>query len=172
MTNRVLPPSSSSSPVRAASFQTDPRPQPLDRLTKVIARDKLTAMNTTTPPEAPPESGVQGHTTTERALSRAERSRTYRDARAEYARIRELRKVNPIAAHLRERRLELGFTQEYVAEAAGTSHTNISRLERGMFTPKLETLRKIASILDEELLVCFQRVEGDEIERELLSVAA
>jgi DNA-binding XRE family transcriptional regulator len=98
--------------------------------------------------------------------SRARRSRAYRNARDEYARIRELRKSNPIAAHLRERRLELGLTQEQVATAADTSHTAISRLENGMQTPQITTLRRIAAVLDEELLLCFQRIEDGELERE------
>jgi Helix-turn-helix domain len=37
-----------------------------------------------------------------------------------------------IAAHLRERRFELGLTQEEVAKAAGTSHSAVSRLENPM----------------------------------------
>ncbi len=104
--------------------------------------------------------------------SLARRSRAYRNARDEYARIRELRKTNPIAAHLRERRFELGLTQQQVADAAGTSHTAISRLENGTHLPQLDTLRRIAGVLDEELLLCFQRVEEGEIERAFASVFA
>jgi DNA-binding XRE family transcriptional regulator len=104
--------------------------------------------------------------------SRARRSRAYRNARDEYARIRELRRTNPIAAHLRERRFELGLTQEQVAAAAGTSHTAISRLENGTHMPQLATLRRIAGVLDEELLLCFQRIENGELEREFAAVVA
>jgi DNA-binding XRE family transcriptional regulator len=103
--------------------------------------------------------------------SRARRSRAYRNARDEYARIRALRKTNPIAAHLRERRFELGLTQEQVADAAGTSHTAISRLENGTHMPQLTTLRRIAAVLGEELLLCFQRIEDGEVEREFAVVA-
>jgi DNA-binding XRE family transcriptional regulator len=106
------------------------------------------------------------------AASRARRSRAYRNARDEYARIRELRKTNPIAAHLRERRFELGLTQEQVATAADTSHTAISRLENGTHLPQLTTLRRIAEVLDEELLLCFQRIEDGELEREFAAVVA
>lgn len=104
------------------------------------------------------------------SASRARRSRAYRDAREEYARIRELRKTNPIAAHLRERRLELGLTQEQVAAAAETSHTSISRLENGTHMPQLTTLRRIATVLDEELLLCFQRSVDGELAREFAAV--
>jgi DNA-binding XRE family transcriptional regulator len=106
------------------------------------------------------------------AADRARRSRAYRNARDEYAVIRELRKTNPIAAHLRERRFELGLTQEQVADAAGTSHTAISRLENGTHMPQLATLRRIAAVLDEELLLCFQRVNDGELEREFAAVLA
>lgn len=51
--------------------------------------------------------------------SRARRIQPYREARDEYARIRVLRKIKPLAAHLRERRFELGMTQEQVAAARG-----------------------------------------------------
>lgn len=102
--------------------------------------------------------------------TRARRSRAYRNARDEYALIRELRKTNPIAAHLRERRFELGLTQEQVADAAGTSHSAISRLENGTHMPQLATLRRIVAVLDEELLLCFQRIEDGELERAFAAV--
>jgi DNA-binding XRE family transcriptional regulator len=114
----------------------------------------------------------RGQTATEAAKGRSERSPEYRAARDEYARIRELRKVNPIAAHLRERRFELGLTQEQVAQAVQTSHTNISRMERGTFMPKLPTLQRIAAVLDEELLVCFERTVDGEVEQEFAAVRA
>jgi DNA-binding XRE family transcriptional regulator len=112
-----------------------------------------------------------GRNAVDAAADRAARSGEYRAARDEYARIRELRKTNPIAAHLRERRFELGLTQDQVATAAGTSHTAISRLESGKHTPNLATLQKIAAVLDEELLVCFQRNVDGEIERDFAAVA-
>ncbi|MGD0453735.1 MAG: helix-turn-helix transcriptional regulator [Solirubrobacteraceae bacterium] len=112
-----------------------------------------------------------GCSAVEAAEGRAERSDAYRDARAEYARIRALREINPIAAHLRERRFELGLTQEEVAKAAGTSHSAVSRLEKGTHIPQLPTLQRIAAVLDEELLVCFQRTVDGEVEREFAAVA-
>jgi DNA-binding XRE family transcriptional regulator len=112
-----------------------------------------------------------GRSATEAAGNRADRSTEYRDARTEYARIRALRKVSPIAAHLRERRFELGLTQEEVAKAADTSHSAVSRLEKGSHIPQLPTLQRIAAVLDEELLVCFQRTVDGEVEREFAAVA-
>lgn len=105
------------------------------------------------------------------ATERAAHSEEYRAARDEYVRIRELRKANPVAAHLRERRFELGLTQQEIAKVAGTSHTAISRLESGTHTPNLATLQRIAAVLDEELLVCFQRTVDGELERDFAAVA-
>lgn len=119
-----------------------------------------------------PAQSPAGQSAQRAAASRARRSPVYRNARDEYARIRELRQTNPIAAHLRERRYELGLTQEQVADAAGTSHTAISRLENGTHMPQLTTLRRIAAVLDEELLLCFQRTEDGQLEREFAAVLA
>lgn len=105
-----------------------------------------------------------GRTARSAARGRARRSPDYRAARDEYDRIRVLRETNPIAAHLRERRYELGLTQAEVAAAAKTSHSAISRLEKGTFLPRLPTLQRIAFVLDEELLVCFRHVDGNEVE--------
>jgi DNA-binding XRE family transcriptional regulator len=104
------------------------------------------------------------------ATGRAERNGVYRDAHAEYGRIRVLREMHPIAAPLRERRFDLGLTQAEVAKAAGTSHSAVSRLEKGTHIPHLSTLQRIAAVLDEELLVCFQRTVGGELEREFAAV--
>jgi DNA-binding XRE family transcriptional regulator len=106
-----------------------------------------------------------GQTATEAAQRRAAGSEEYRAAREEYARIDELRKLSPLAAHLRERRYELGLTQQEVAAAAGTSHSAISRLESGTHTPSLATLQRLAAVLDEELLLCFERADEGQIER-------
>jgi transcriptional regulator with XRE-family HTH domain len=105
------------------------------------------------------------------AEERAGRSETYCDGRAEYERIRALREVSPIAAHLRERRFELALTQQEVAEAAGTSHSAVSRLEKGTLIPQLPTLQRLAAVLEEELLVCFQRTVDGEIEREFCDLS-
>jgi DNA-binding XRE family transcriptional regulator len=114
-----------------------------------------------------PRNSPIGRTAAEAAHERAERSEEYRAAREEYARIDELRAIDPIAAHLRERRYELGLTRQEVAEAVGTSHAAISRLESGTHTPSLASLQRLAAVLDEELLVCFERNDGKQLERVL-----
>ena len=89
------------------------------------------------------------------------RDENHREARDEYAAIRQLRERNWIAAHIRERRYELDLTQQEVAEQAGTSHSFISKLEGGHHIPTIPVLQRILAVLDEELLIGIQRRGGD-----------
>jgi DNA-binding XRE family transcriptional regulator len=114
-----------------------------------------------------------GRRATEGARARAARSKEYRESRDEYGAIRELRKKNWIAAHIRERRFELDLTQQEVAERADTSHSYISRVEKGDHLPTLAVLKRILAVLDEELLIgIVERVtaDGEEPEREIAPV--
>ena len=77
--------------------------------------------------------------------------------RAEYTAIRELRKKNWIAAHIRERRYELELTQQEIARRADTSHSFISKVERGDHIPTIPVLARILSVLDEHLLIGIER---------------
>jgi ribosome-binding protein aMBF1 (putative translation factor) len=105
------------------------------------------------------------------AAGRARRSDEYREARDEYAAIRELRKRNWIAAHIRERRYELDLTQRELAESAGTSHSFISKLESGAHIPTIPVLKRILAVLDEDLLIGIERrIPGEESEREIAAV--
>jgi DNA-binding XRE family transcriptional regulator len=81
------------------------------------------------------------------------RRASYRKARDEYAAIRKLGKKNWIAAHIRERRYELELTQQEVADAAGTSHSYISRVEKGDHLPTLPVLARILDVLGDEVLL-------------------
>lgn len=109
-----------------------------------------------------------GRVATEAARNRTRRSDEYREARSEYSAIRELRKRNWIAAHIRERRYELDLTQKEVAKRAGTSHSFISRVEGGDHMPTIPVLKRILAVLDEELLIGIERqVPDEEPEREL-----
>jgi DNA-binding XRE family transcriptional regulator len=112
-----------------------------------------------------------GSTVAESSARRARESPEYREAREEYAAIRELRERNWIAAHIRERRYELELTQKEVAEAAGTSHSFISKVEGGDHMPTIVVLKRILAVLDEELLIGIER-RGDDagLERELALV--
>jgi ribosome-binding protein aMBF1 (putative translation factor) len=113
----------------------------------------------------------KGKTATEAAKARARRSEEYREARDEYAAIRELRERNWIAAHIRERRYELDLTQQEVAERARTSHSFISKLESGEHIPTIPVLKRILAVLDEELLIGIERqIPNEEPEREVAPV--
>jgi ribosome-binding protein aMBF1 (putative translation factor) len=113
----------------------------------------------------------KGTPAAEAAKRRAQRSDDYREARDEYAAIRELRGRNWIAAHIRERRYELDLTQQEVAERAGTSHSFISKLEGGEHIPTIPVLKRVLAVLDEELLIGVERqVPDEEPEREVAPV--
>lgn len=116
---------------------------------------------------------TKGTTASEAAQGRARRSEAYREARNEYAAIRELRKRNWIAAHIRERRYELDLTQREVAERSGTSHSFISKIEGGDHIPTIPVLQRILAVLDEELLIGIERRAPDEeSEREVAPAPA
>jgi ribosome-binding protein aMBF1 (putative translation factor) len=116
------------------------------------------------------ETNPKGTPATEAAKARASRSEDYRQARDEYAAISELGKKNWIAAHIRERRYELGLTQQQVAEQAGTSHSFVSKLEGGDHIPTIPVLQRILRVLDEDLLIGVERRIDDEREREVAPV--
>lgn len=126
--------------------------------------DKVSSMSTT-------NSSPIGASVAEAAGSRARRSEGYREARDEYAAIRELRRKNWIAAHIRERRYELDLTQQEVAAQAETSHSFISKVERGEHMPTIPVLKRILAALNEELLIGMERTSEDEDgEREVARV--
>lgn len=133
----------------------------------LIHFDKLLTMaSTTTRPSSP-----VGARAVDAAASRRRRREEYRSARDEYSAINELRKVNWIAAHLRERRYELELTQQQVAERAGTSHSFISKLESGTHIPTIPVLTRIFAVLDERLLIGIERDTADgDLEQEIAPV--
>jgi transcriptional regulator with XRE-family HTH domain len=49
-----------------------------------------------------------------------------------------------------------------VAERAGTSHSFISKVERGDHVPTIPVLKRILADLDEELLIGIERTVPDE----------
>lgn len=115
--------------------------------------------------------GPKGKTVAKVARDRGQRSEAYREARDEYAAIRELRERNWIAAHIRERRYELDLTQREVADQAGTSHSFISKVEGGDHMPTIPVLKRILAVLDEELLIGIERqIPDQEPEREVAPV--
>jgi ribosome-binding protein aMBF1 (putative translation factor) len=136
-------------------------------LDAVIYFDKLERMG------APRKSHTTpvGKSAADASRGRAHRDDGYREARDEYDAIRELRERNWIAAHIRERRYELELTQREVAERAETSHSFISKLERGDHMPTIPVLKRILAVLDEELLIGIERrAPGEQPEVEMAPV--
>jgi ribosome-binding protein aMBF1 (putative translation factor) len=92
---------------------------------------------------------------------RAERSAEYR---AEAARVGPFEQV---ARMVIGRRIELGMTQEQLAERMETSASTISRIESGQHVTSFTTLERLAAALEVKLIVGFETAAGD---RELVAV--
>ncbi len=58
-----------------------------------------------------------------------------------------------IAAQVSERRRALSLSQRELADLCGTTQSAVARLERGHRPPRIDTLMRIASALDCELVV-------------------
>lgn len=58
----------------------------------------------------------------------------------------EIRKI--FAENLRNERLDRGLSQEALAHEAGLDRTYISSLERCVYSPTLDVVSRIASVLD------------------------
>lgn len=61
-----------------------------------------------------------------------------------------------IAGFLKQKRIKLGYTQQYLAERMGTTWETISRLERGVFWPRVPQLLKWCNCLQIDLLKIIQ----------------
>lgn len=80
---------------------------------------------------------------------RAARSSVYRDAQRRLATFEAIARL--VIKHRSARRL----SQKQLAERVGTSHSAISRIETGQHATSVETLRRIASALNLDLVVKF-----------------
>ncbi len=58
---------------------------------------------------------------------------------------------------------ENNFTQEDLCKITHMSQSNISKIQNGKVTPRIETLHKIASATHTRLVISFESIEGDEI---------
>lgn len=56
--------------------------------------------------------------------------------------------LDPVLVALRQRRVELGLSQETLAGHLGTRQQAIAEWERGFYSPTLRTIRKWADALD------------------------
>jgi len=74
----------------------------------------------------------------------------------EFAREYEaLEPEHQIARQLIALRLERGLSQAELAKRAGTKQASVSRVERGVTTPSLPLLKRLAEALDARLEVLF-----------------
>ena len=64
-----------------------------------------------------------------------------------------------ISRHVIERRVELGITQERLAEAAGLTKGYISKIENGHVVPPIGTLVRIANALNEDVAAFLKEPE-------------
>lgn len=53
-----------------------------------------------------------------------------------------------MASFIKEKRYACGYTQEYVAEQSGISYSYYTKIENGFQTPSLDTILKIATLLN------------------------
>lgn len=90
-------------------------------------------------------------TTRRRSWAAIKRARGSSAARREA--YREAREAFALAERVREAREQRGVTQAELAARIGSTQPAIARLEAGGITPSLETLRRIASTLNLELVV-------------------
>ncbi len=81
---------------------------------------------------------------------RAAKSAAYRAA------LEELRPYEEFARLVIRKRMQLGLTQEQLAERMGTSHSVVSRVESGQHRFSFKTMQKLAKALDTQLVYGFQ----------------
>ncbi len=63
-----------------------------------------------------------------------------------------------LAQELRQRREQLGVTQEYLAELSGVGLRTIKSFESGKANPRLETMKKLSDVLGMELIWTIKKV--------------
>lgn len=91
-----------------------------------------------------------GATHSEGMEKRARKSAAYRAA------LGEQQPYEQFARLVIRKRMQLGLTQQELAERMGTSHSVISRLESGQHRFSFATMRKLAKALDTHLVYGFQ----------------
>lgn len=74
-----------------------------------------------------------------------------------YIALRKLTEMD-LSQELKQRREELGVTQEYLAELAGVGLRTIKTFESGKANPRLETLTKLSEVLGMELVWSIKKI--------------
>ena len=103
-----------------------------------------------------------GSTAADGAARRARSSAGYREARERLAPYEQLARI------VIRRRLDLGLTQEQLAERMGTSHSAISRIESGQHSTSVHTLQRLAEALEMRFVMGFEHGPAEKPVRELV----
>ena len=81
------------------------------------------------------------------------------------AELEELKRRFTFACQVAQKRLSQNLTQKQLAEVSGLSQADVSRIERGLANPTLDTLGAIAQALNVQVCLqeqCPARFEGRE----------
>jgi ribosome-binding protein aMBF1 (putative translation factor) len=98
-------------------------------------------------------------------------ARRRRSRRAAYAAEQaRLAPFEEIARIVIQHRMELGLTQQQLAERMGTSHSAISRIESGQHSTNVDTLRRLAEALGLRLVLGFEGGSAEYPVREFIPV--
>ena len=103
-----------------------------------------------------------GSTAAEGSARRAQRSAGYREARGRLAPYDQLARI------VIRRRLDLGLTQQQLAERMGTSYSAISRIESGQHSASVQTLQRLAAALEMQFVMGFEHGPPEKLVRELV----
>lgn len=67
--------------------------------------------------------------------------------------------LDQVMAQLWRRRLDLGWSQQYLAELMGTQQSHVSDLERRLISPEWETVNRMAGFLGYEFALVLAEEE-------------
>lgn len=93
---------------------------------------------------------------------RAQGNAAYREAQERLAPYEQLARI------VIRRRLDLGLTQEELADRMGTSHSAISRIESGQHGTSVQTLQRLAKALEMRFVMGFEYGPEEKPVRELV----
>ena len=100
-----------------------------------------------------------GSTTKRRVASAPKRPAPSRGAEA-LARYERTRTSIMVGSTVRAARRRAGMSQVELAELTGSSQPSVARLEKGLVSPTVITLDRIARALDTELVIDFEPQDG------------
>lgn len=106
--------------------------------------------------------GPVGTTAADARNHRAKDNAAYREAQETLAPYEQLARI------VIRRRMDLGLTQEDLAQRMGTSHSSISRIESGQHSTSVKTLQRLGKSLEMCFVMGFEYGPTDKPIRELV----